>query len=178
MSTQIEELLINEEIPANNKVSSIKEASDIEYERYLLQAKNKDFSSVSYTGVCSVAGVDAFNRPIVLFLADKLRRYNINLDSLLLYLIQLLDPIVSSSYILIYIHGSLDSHQIPSFNWLKTAYTIFNRKYKKNLKELYIVRPSRWLKLLFGCFRPFISTKFWKKLTYVDEIKNLMMYNR
>jgi hypothetical protein len=39
------------------------------------------------------------------------------------------------------------------------------------LKQLFIIQPTFFVKTVFGLFRPFISSKFWKKLVYIDDIK-------
>jgi len=59
---------------------------------------------------------------------------------------------------------------------LRKMYSIFNRKYKKNLKALYIIHPTVWVKLIFRLFKPFISNKFWRKLVYIDEGIDIFNY--
>ena len=49
-------------------------------------------------------------------------------------------------------------------------------RYKKNLKRLFIVHPSFWVKMMFGLCRPFISSKFWKKLSYIDDLAELYSF--
>ncbi|PIO54268.1 RhoGAP domain protein, partial [Teladorsagia circumcincta] len=46
-------------------------------------------------------------------------------------------------------------------------------RFKKNLKALYVVHPTRFIRILWGLFRPFISTKFEDKFHYVTCIKEL-----
>jgi hypothetical protein len=55
----------------------------------------------------------------------------------------------------------------PSIGWLRRAYALLDRAYKKNLKQLYVVDASRWLRVLFALTRPFISPKFWRKVQYL-----------
>lgn len=55
----------------------------------------------------------------------------------------------------------------PSIAWLRRAYALLDRAYKKNLKQLYVVDASRWLRVLFALSRPFISPKFWRKVQYL-----------
>mmetsp|Transcript_27096 Transcript_27096/g.38155 ORF Transcript_27096/g.38155 Transcript_27096/m.38155 type:complete len:597 (+) Transcript_27096:98-1888(+) len=142
------------------------------YEEYLLKAKQTDFKDMESLGIIFMAGLDKQGRPIVVANAEKMGPH-VDMQKLFLYIISIMDPLVEQDYILIYVHTSLDADHRPSFQWLKTAYSIFNRKYKKNVKELYIVRPSFWLKLSFGLFRPFLSEKFWKKLRYLNDLKEL-----
>ena len=87
-----------------------------------------------------------------------------------------LDPIVVEDYVLVYVHSGLNSSNRPSFSFLRKCYQIFNRKYKKNLKQLFIVHPTFWIRTSFKLFRPFLSSKFWRKLTYIDNIEQLDQY--
>lgn len=45
--------------------------------------------------------------------------------------------------------------------------------YKKNLKALYLVHPSKFIKILWGIFKPFISYKFERKMHYCNFIDEL-----
>ena len=47
------------------------------------------------------------------------------------------------------------------------------KRYKKNLKKLYIVHPTFWLKTMLKLCKPFISNKFWGKLVYCEELSQL-----
>lgn len=88
----------------------------------------------------------------------------------MLYMLQLLDPIVEHGYNVIYFHTLVEgTHPLgrlglvlewwnlfetvhlaaqnkPPMSWIKQLYGIFNRKYKKNLQRLFIVHPSAWIK--------------------------------
>jgi len=46
-------------------------------------------------------------------------------------------------------------------------------RYKKNLKQLFIVNPTFWIKTMFGLLRPILSSKFWAKLVYIDSPEKL-----
>lgn len=68
-----------------------------------------------------------------------------------------------------------DSHQnnLPTFSWMKRCYQMIDRKLRKNLKILYLVKPTFWLKTIVIMCRPFISTKFSKKLRFVENMDAL-----
>jgi len=74
------------------------------------------------------------------------------------------------------VHTNTGAENIPKFNWLRKCYSIFSRKYKKNLKALYIVQPTNFLKGIVKFFKPFLSNKFWKKLHYINEVKELYQF--
>jgi len=57
--------------------------------------------------------------------------------------------------------------------WLKEVYQIFNRKYKKNMKRLFIVHPNFWVKLVLWFTQPFVKKKFWRKVQYVQRLFDL-----
>jgi hypothetical protein len=71
------------------------------------------------------------------------------------------------------VHSGLTSENRPAFAFLSKCYKIFNRKYKKNLKRLYIVHPTFWVRTSFALFRPFLSAKFWRKLVYINDVDEL-----
>lgn len=146
---------------------------DETYDEYLKKAQKTDFSDMAQLGAIYKSGLDELGRPIVIIWAQKLLVKGIDMEKMFLYILSLMDPVVNDDYVLIYMHQAVDAENLPTFAWLRNAYTIFNRKYKKNLKQLYIVKPTRWLKFSVALFRPFISTKFWKKLIYVDDSQQL-----
>lgn len=89
------------------------------------------------------------------------------------YLICTLDKYVKQDYSLVYFHYGLSSKNKPSIAWLWQAYKAFDRNYKKNLKSLYLVHPTSFLKIVSQVFRPVISVKFGKKLNYINTLKEL-----
>ena len=54
------------------------------------------------------------------------------------------------------------------FAWMRHARNRLPHRFRKNLAALHIVHPSLFIRAMFGFFRPFISSKFWKKLFYVS----------
>jgi len=53
---------------------------------------------------------------------------------------------------------------------------MIDRKLKKNLKVLYLVRPTFWLKTLVIMCKPFISAKFSKKIRFAEDMNALRQY--
>ena len=94
-------------------------------------------------------------------------------SKLLGYLKHTLDQYVESDYTLLYLHHSLTSDNNPSLSWLWDAYREFDRKYKKNIKALYIVHPTMFIKTLLILFKPLISFKFGWKIFYVNYLSEL-----
>lgn len=76
-------------------------------------------------------------------------------------------------YSIVYFHYGLRSHNKPPLKWLLQAYQILDRNYKKNLKALFIVHPTRFIKIVWKVFQPFISAKFAHKVNYINFLDEL-----
>uniref|UniRef100_A0A2C9KT94 CRAL-TRIO domain-containing protein n=1 Tax=Biomphalaria glabrata TaxID=6526 RepID=A0A2C9KT94_BIOGL len=72
------------------------------------------------------------------------------------YVIHTLEELVADDYVIIYFHGSTPRRQMPGLTWLKRCYQSIDRRLKKNLKGLYLVHPTLWLKTIVTMIRPFI----------------------
>lgn len=64
-------------------------------------------------------------------------------------------------------------NNLPTFTWMKRCYQMIDRRLRKNLKILYLVKPTFWLKTIVIMCKPFISTKFSKKLRFVEDMNGL-----
>ncbi|AWP06090.1 putative rho GTPase-activating protein 8 [Scophthalmus maximus] len=107
--------------------------------------------------------------------------HQLNHRRLLEFLKFTLDQYVEMDYILVYFHHGLRSSNKPSLEWLREAYDEFDRKYKKNLKTLYVVHPTNFIRIVWNIFKPLISHKFGKKLKYVnflDELRDHVNYEQ
>lgn len=103
------------------------------------------------------------------YLPDRSRvDYNYVMENLFMYVLTTLHNMIADDYVLIYLHnggfvqkeGSGDevtqANNMPTFTWLKRSYQMIDRKLKKNLKGLYLVHPTFWLKTLIIMSKPFI----------------------
>lgn len=137
------------------------------------------------------------------YLPDRSRRdYNYVMDHLFLYVLSSLHELIADDYILIYLHNTQPStmtkallsrtisstnlgngtltneesqaqNNLPTFTWMKRCYQMIDRKLRKNLKILYLVKPTFWLKTIVIMCKPFISAKFSKKLHFVEDMDSL-----
>ncbi|KAM4722042.1 rho GTPase-activating protein 1 [Rhinophrynus dorsalis] len=124
--------------------------------------------------IVEVAGDDKYGRKIVMFNACRLPAcHELDHVKLLQYLKHTLDQYVESDYTLVYLHHGLTSMNKPSLGWLRDAYREFDRKYKKNIKALYIVHPTMFIKTLLILFKPIISFKFGRKIFYANYLSDL-----
>ncbi|XP_046458140.1 uncharacterized protein LOC124204935 isoform X3 [Daphnia pulex] len=108
------------------------------------------------------------------FLPDRSRvDYDYVMEHLFLYVLTTLDQLVAEDYVLIYFHGATPKTCIPRFSWVKNCYQMIDRRLRKNLKRLYLVHPTLWLKAAVLMCRPFISTKFSRKIVYIPNLPSL-----
>jgi len=146
------------------------------YEKYLEMAHGQTFEDIRNLQMIYRCGVDDEGRPIIVFIGARVPSKDIDLERFLLYMIQFMDPMVENKFILIFVNSQVKAANRPPLNFLQRANNIFNRKYKKNLSALYIVHPTFWVKCTLRLCRPFVSSKFWRKVTYVSHIEDLYKY--
>ncbi|XP_004084834.1 rho GTPase-activating protein 8 [Oryzias latipes] len=140
------------------------------------------FYDVARHGIIQVSGDDLFGRKQIVFSSCRLPpSHQLDHRRLLQFLKFTLDQYVEMDYILVYFHCGLRSSNKPSVKWLREAYGEFDRKYKKNLKALYVVHPTNFIRIVWNIFKPLISRKFGKKLKYVnylDELREHLNYEQ
>ncbi|ODN02216.1 Protein prune 2 [Orchesella cincta] len=120
------------------------------------------------------------NIAIILFsgcyLPDRSRKeYTYLMDHLFLYVLSTLEELVVDDYILVYLHGATPKSCMPTFGWLKRCYQLIDRRLKKNLKALYMVHPTFWLRTIVALTKPFVSTKFSRKVQFVNTLSDLCL---
>ncbi|XP_021165207.2 rho GTPase-activating protein 8 isoform X1 [Fundulus heteroclitus] len=132
------------------------------------------YYDIARHGIIQVSGDDNYGRKLIVFSSCCLPpSHQLNHRRLLEYLKFTLDQYVEMDYILVYFHYGLKSRNKPSIKWLREAYSEFDRKYKKNLKTLYVVHPTNFIRIVWNIFKPLISHKFGKKLMYVNYLTEL-----
>lgn len=108
------------------------------------------------------------------------------------YVLTTLDQLVAEDYVLVYFHGATPKSCIPRFSWVKNCYQMIDRRLRKNLKRLYLVHPTLWLKAAVLMCRPFIrfliillliyflissSNVLWQlNITAQSSVERLFMY--
>ncbi|KAJ7037499.1 hypothetical protein C8F04DRAFT_413549 [Mycena alexandri] len=118
------------------------------------------------------AGVDFETRPMVVLNASALPDpKEVNYDVLLSRILAYLNLYVESDYAVVFFAAG--GRHTPGWNWVWKAYRSLSRKYRKNLKRLYIVHSSFFSKMLFSLAGAIISPKFFRKLTYITTLSEL-----
>ncbi|KAF9416549.1 hypothetical protein HW555_006124 [Spodoptera exigua] len=132
-----------------------------------------------YKRVISHGGYDGGGAALIVFSACHLPDcarpdYTYCMDNLFLYVIWTLERLVTDDYVLVYLHGSAGRRRLPTFHWLHECYKLIDRRLRKSLKHLYLVHPTFWLKSFVILTKPFVSSKFFRKLSYVRSLAELM----
>lgn len=85
-----------------------------------------------------------------------------------------MEPFVHDDYVIAYFHQGLNESNKPPIQFLWNSYKeMLDRKFRKNLKRLYVVHPTWTIKVIWNFFKPFISEKFKNKLVYVSNLEQL-----
>ena len=138
--------------------------------------RKKDFSEFDKLQILYLSGKDPLGRPIVVYVASRLPAKRLNMDDFLLYVIHVLDAVVKEEYVLVYVGTDVSSDNRPSVGWLKKAYRLFSRNYKKHIQKLYIIHPTPFTRLVLKVFKLFVSEKFWRKLVQVEDVATVFTY--
>jgi hypothetical protein len=147
-----------------------------EYAALLERSKGRDFSEFEQLHILDITGHDPLGRPIVVFVASRLPAKSLNMDDFLLFIIQKLDQVVKNDYVLVYVGSEVSAQNRPSVAWLRKAYGLFNRNYKKQIQKLYLIRPTTFTRVALKFFKLVVSEKFWRKLVTIDDISQLHLF--
>ncbi|KAL4232466.1 Rho GTPase-activating protein 1 [Mactra antiquata] len=133
-----------------------------------------DYHDIARHGIIEVAGDDMYGRKVIVFSACKLPpKTDLNHQRLLEFMKLTLDQYVEVDYVIVYFHHGMTSKNKPKLSWMVQVYRELDRKYKKNLKALYLVHPTNFIRILWNIFKPIISAKFGRKVMYVNYLHEL-----
>lgn len=127
----------------------------------------KIMNSVIFNG-----GLDFETRPMVVMTAAALPNPDhVDYDVLLQLILEYLDLYVEADYCVVFLAAG--GRFSPGWSWIWKAYRSLSRKYRKNLKKLYIVHSTGFSKMLFSLAGAIISPKFYAKLEYISTLSDL-----
>ncbi|XP_008329144.1 BCL2/adenovirus E1B 19 kDa protein-interacting protein 2-like [Cynoglossus semilaevis] len=104
---------------------------------------------------------------------NSLEKYAYVMDNLFRYVVGTLDLMVTENYVMVYFCAGGQKEKLPEFSWLRECYTTIHRRLRKNLKGFYVVHPTWYIKALITIIKPFISSKFSRKLQFADSLQEL-----
>ncbi|KAJ3184139.1 hypothetical protein HDU87_004985 [Geranomyces variabilis] len=118
------------------------------------------------------AGVDYESRPILVIYACYLPNpAEADYDLLLDMFFQRLNEFVLNDYVVV-LFAAGNKYQ-PGWSWLYKAYSHLGREYRKNLKNLYVVHPSLWPRMIIQGMGAVVSPKFARKVQWVYTLADL-----
>ncbi|XP_047240112.1 bcl-2/adenovirus E1B 19 kDa-interacting protein 2-like protein isoform X1 [Girardinichthys multiradiatus] len=104
---------------------------------------------------------------------NSLENYQYVMDNLFRFVTGTLELMVADNYVIIYLCAGGQKEKLPGIAWLKECYTTIDRRLRKNLKGLYVVHPTWYIKFIMTIIKPFISSKFSRKLQFVSTLQEL-----
>nr|XP_020482625.2 bcl-2/adenovirus E1B 19 kDa-interacting protein 2-like protein [Labrus bergylta] len=107
---------------------------------------------------------------------NSLENYQYVMDHLFRYVVGTLELMVAENYVIVYLCVGGQKDKLPGISWLKECYTTIDRRLRKNLKGFYVVHPTWYIKALVTIIKPFISSKFSRKLQFVDTLQDLSLF--
>ncbi|SOV77059.1 rhoGAP GTPase, putative [Plasmodium sp. gorilla clade G3] len=146
-----------------------------EYEKLLKRSYTENFDDLYKTDLLKVIGKDGYGSHIVLLIPCFIVAAGADPEKTLRYAILTLDPIVKENYVLILCETHTNWLTDAVYAYAKQWYDTLPRKYKKNLKNLYLVHSGFLSKTLLTIVTPFISPKFWKKVEYIEKLEDLFL---
>lgn len=119
-------------------------------------------------------GTDKQGQHIFAIFACRLPpKSELNNSAFIHFIIQKMEAFVQNDYVLVYFHQGLRDNSKPSVDFLWNSYKELDRSFKKNLKHLYVVHPTMFIRVIWNLCKPFISVKFKNKLCYVSSLEEL-----
>ncbi|XP_055750271.1 BCL2/adenovirus E1B 19 kDa protein-interacting protein 2-like [Salvelinus fontinalis] len=107
---------------------------------------------------------------------NTMENYQHVMDNLFRYIVGTLDLMVAENYVIVYLCAMAQRNKLPGIGWLRECYTTIDRRLRKNLKALYIVHPTWYIKALITIIKPFVSSKFSRKIQFIDRFQELSQH--
>jgi len=144
---------------------------DAQYGRYLRKALASDLSSVASNNFIYQSGEDKQGRMVFVVVGSRFPAREIDTDKALLHLIAVMDPHVHKQYAIVYVNTnfSLATNQ-PLPSWMTHVYSVLDRRYKKNIKQLYHLHPSMASRTTMAGLYATLSPKFIRKVVNCESV--------
>ncbi|XP_044532075.1 bcl-2/adenovirus E1B 19 kDa-interacting protein 2-like protein [Gracilinanus agilis] len=115
---------------------------------------------------------------VILFASCYLPRSNVPdysyiMEHLFRYMVGTLELLVAENYLLVHLSGGTSRAQVPPLNWIRQCYRTLDRRLRKNLRALVVVHATWYVKAFLVMLRPFISSKFSRKVRFLDSLEEL-----
>lgn len=153
------------------------EADSEGFIKHLTDARNENLSDIERSGCTTIHYDETLGHSVIIFI-PKLAFHALRTETeevitrkILLHFVKVTTELVQSDYSIIYCHTAVSILSQQSL--ILEYYKIMPRRYKKNLKKMFILHPQFGIKLFFEFTKLFVSAKFYNKLVYVENITML-----
>ncbi|XP_058427974.1 bcl-2/adenovirus E1B 19 kDa-interacting protein 2-like protein isoform X2 [Marmota monax] len=104
---------------------------------------------------------------------SSIPNYNYVMEHLFRYMVGTLELLVAENYLLVHLSGGTSRAQVPPLSWIRQCYRTLDRRLRKNLRALVVVHATWYVKAFLALLRPFISSKFTRKIRFLDSLREL-----
>ncbi|XP_054940309.1 bcl-2/adenovirus E1B 19 kDa-interacting protein 2-like protein isoform X4 [Physeter macrocephalus] len=115
---------------------------------------------------------------VILFASCYLPRssipnYTYVMEHLFRYMVGTLELLIAENYLLVHLSGGTSRAQVPPLSWIRQCYHTLDRRLRKNLHALVVVHATWYMKAFLALLRPFISSKFTRKIRFLNSLGEL-----
>ena len=139
------------------------------YERMLKRANQENLVDLSSLRFLYQSGFDKHGHPVIMFVAKNFSPTFA--ERARLFFVKQLDSIVSSRYVLVYVHTEAKSH--PTSECLVQLFNVLDDRYKSNLHAVYMLHANVLTKLSYWWFLTFNSPELKTKVEYLEGVEHL-----
>ncbi|TYZ62128.1 hypothetical protein PybrP1_005149 [[Pythium] brassicae (nom. inval.)] len=143
------------------------------YEAALSTAKREDFADLRALRFLYSAGVDRAGAPVIVYEGARLPVDAVDLDRVALFVVQSMEAVVGGSFSVLYVHAGVTGENQPTGAWLRRLFRLFSTQHQANLRFVYVLEPTLWLKLLVLVARGFATNDFYRKIVYLASEREL-----
>ncbi|XP_026639956.1 bcl-2/adenovirus E1B 19 kDa-interacting protein 2-like protein isoform X2 [Microtus ochrogaster] len=104
---------------------------------------------------------------------SSIPNYTYVMEHLFRYMVGTLELLVAENYLLVHLSGGTRRAQVPPLGWIRQCYRTLDRRLRKNLRALVVVHATWYVKAFLALVRPFISSKFTRKIRFLDSLGEL-----
>lgn len=143
------------------------------YYAWVRRAKNTDLSDIAATKSMYIGGEDAHGRPIVCIAAKLFDMGAYDKDRTLMYLISFLDGIANKNYVVVFFNADTTSANRPDPLFVRQVYGVLDQKYRRNLKTLYLVHPTWWVRVTVTIMNALFTSDIRDKIRNIETLAEL-----
>ncbi|XP_040317192.1 bcl-2/adenovirus E1B 19 kDa-interacting protein 2-like protein isoform X2 [Herpailurus yagouaroundi] len=105
--------------------------------------------------------------------SSSIPNYTYVMEHLFRYMVGTLELLVAENYLLVHLSGGTTRAQVPPLGWMRQCYHALDRRLRKNLRGLVVVHTTWYVKAFLALLRPFISSKFTRKIRFLNSLREL-----